>query len=113
MASTMSQEMTTPDGVSPWDVTSTHLEDTEKQEDTEEHHDEAGDEPGQPVTRIAQSHHLHHLLQTLLLLVHNALHYHRRREDPRNRHEQWEAAGDTPHEAVTTDNQVTVNTVSH
>ena len=81
----------------------TDLEYAEEQQDTDEHHNEAGDEPCEPVTAVSQTHHLHHLLQALLFLVHDALHYHGCSEDPRDRHEQWDAAADSAHKAATTD----------
>ena len=88
----------------PWEG-HTDLEDTEQQEHADEHGREACDEPREPVTGVAHTHHLHHFLQALLLLVDDSLDDHRRREDPRDRHEQWEASGDPPHEAATTDDE--------
>ena len=67
-----------------------HLEDDGEQEDRDEHEEEAVDEPGHPVDRVAEPHHLHRLLQTLLLLVDDRLDDHGARVHPRQGHEQWE-----------------------
>lgn len=50
-----------------------HLDDDGEDDDGDEHHDEGVDEPGDPVDSITQPHYLHHLLQTILLLVDNTL----------------------------------------
>ena len=72
----------------------------DEQDDGDEHHDEGGDGPGQPVHAVAQPHHLHHLLQTTLLLVHNAFNNHGRCVDPGQHHEHGQCARYRHGEAV-------------
>ena len=43
---------------------------------------------------VSQPHDLHDLLETTLLLIHDALDQHGHGVDPREHHEQWQTAGD-------------------
>ena len=71
-----------------------HLENDGEQEDGDEHEEEAVDEPGHPVDPVAEAHHLHRLLQPLLLLVHDGLDDHGAGVHPRQGHEQRERSRD-------------------
>ena len=77
-----------------------YLQHNAEENDGDDHEDQSVDEPSQPVHTIPQPHDLHHLLQTHLLLIHNSLHNHRHRVDPRDHHEQWQALGDGEHKPV-------------
>lgn len=69
-----------------------HLDDDGEDDNGDEHHDEGIDEPGDPVDSITQPHYLHHLLQTILLLVDNTLTDHGNREHPGQHQKQGQGA---------------------
>lgn len=69
-----------------------HLDNNGEDDDGDEHHDEGVDEPGDPVDAITQPHYLHHLLQTMLLLIDDTLTNHGDRENPGQHQKQGQGA---------------------
>ena len=70
----------------------TYLHEQNQEAATDEHDDEAVDEPSHPVHAVAHSHHLHDLLQTEFLLQDDVLDGHGDREQPGKHHEEWQGS---------------------